>query len=125
MVWSCRTLILSCVATSWVSTLLQGNHLLSYISVLSGSCRPQTWQQSPQACLVSVRFLPRSKATPLRGPTTTRNGPKANATTTKQSSPSPAVEQTCCSRCCGRQLLPRDRKSTRLNSSHVSISYAV
>src|SRR5699024_2880277 len=80
----------SCVATSWVSTLLQGNHLLSYISVLSGSCRPQTWQQSPQACLVSVRFLPRSKATPLRGPTTTRNGPKANATTTKQSTPSPA-----------------------------------
>src|SRR6266403_4790064 len=26
---------------------------------------------------------------------------------------------------CSRKLIPRDRKSTRLNSSHVEISYAV
>src|SRR5690625_1177173 len=45
-------------------------------------------------------YLPllRLKATPPRGPTTTKNAPKANATT-KPSSPSPDEELTCCSPC--------------------------
>src|SRR5579885_3711839 len=40
------------------------------------------------------------------------------------SRPSPWTPRTCCT-CSTRAGRPRDRKSTRLNSSHVSISYAV
>src|SRR5690625_6888773 len=71
----------------------------------------------PRSTLFPYTTLFRSPAATAPGPSATAPGPSATAPGPSATAPGPPRR-----RCCHRS---RDRKSTRLNSSHVAISYAV